>query len=689
MSGKNFMGYGDAESILTEYANDIKSRVSTKANQGLTSQQQANAKTNIGIEKVPNVATNDQTPTFLEESSRVNIASGDKLSLIFGKIKKFFSDLKTVAFTGNYNDLSNKPSIPSQLSDLTDDSSHRTVSDTEKTTWNGKATKKTTMDSYYGTSSTGADTAAKVITVTDGGSNFSLRAGIAITVKFTAQNTAQNPTFNVNNTGAKSVWYNAAVVTTGTLWAGGNTRPARYVYDGTYWVWMGHAIDNNTTYSAMSKAELTTGTSTSSRTVRADYLKAGIEELIDGKIAEKADKSLLEDGNDHFQFGVDENGNYGYHKTVGGADTVIPFKTVGTRSGAITANGTYTAKTDISKDGYESVTVSVSPNLQSKTVAAGTANVTVSPDASYDGLSSVVVQPTPSQTKSASPSTSAQTISPDSGKLLSSVSISAISPQRSNGTAATTTGIDSTGPYVYFPYGWWPEANANGNYTRLTAAQAVAVCPKEEKTVTSSRSAQTVTPSSGKLLSKVTVNALAPTGTYTPTSNSSASDMGATSNYRYVNTNTVYNLGWNLRVEKFWTNSSPNSSFSTMDINLSSGKLTQYQFIFIRFKLTTSLSQYENIIGINTSNFTKYTISVTNIGNISNVMAYAFVEGSYSVWRPIQYTTPSTTRDGIRIERPIVITGNSDGSIKAVYQTNGTHHGYLIPLEAYGVKAAK
>ena len=121
MSGKNFMSFGDADTILTEFSNDIKSRVSTKANQGLTAQQQANAKTNIGIENVPNVATNDQTPTFLEESSRVNINSGDKLSLIFGKIKKFFSDLKAVAFSGSYNDLSNKPTIPSALADLTTD----------------------------------------------------------------------------------------------------------------------------------------------------------------------------------------------------------------------------------------------------------------------------------------------------------------------------------------------------------------------------------------------------------------------------------------------------------------------------------------------------------------------------------------------------------------------------------------
>ena len=41
-------------------------------------------------------------------------------------------------FSGNYNDLSNKPNIPSALSDLTDDSTHRTVSDTEKSTWNDK-----------------------------------------------------------------------------------------------------------------------------------------------------------------------------------------------------------------------------------------------------------------------------------------------------------------------------------------------------------------------------------------------------------------------------------------------------------------------------------------------------------------------------------------------------------------------
>jgi len=41
--------------------------------------------------------------------------------------------------TTDYNELINKPFIPTALVDLTDDESHRTVSDTEKTTWNNKA----------------------------------------------------------------------------------------------------------------------------------------------------------------------------------------------------------------------------------------------------------------------------------------------------------------------------------------------------------------------------------------------------------------------------------------------------------------------------------------------------------------------------------------------------------------------
>lgn len=41
-------------------------------------------------------------------------------------------------FSGSYNDLSDKPTIPTALSQLSEDATHRTVSDTEKTTWGNK-----------------------------------------------------------------------------------------------------------------------------------------------------------------------------------------------------------------------------------------------------------------------------------------------------------------------------------------------------------------------------------------------------------------------------------------------------------------------------------------------------------------------------------------------------------------------
>lgn len=49
------------------------------------------------------------TVTFTE-STRVKPTSGEKLSTIVGKIVKWLADLKTVAFSGSYNDLNNIPS---------------------------------------------------------------------------------------------------------------------------------------------------------------------------------------------------------------------------------------------------------------------------------------------------------------------------------------------------------------------------------------------------------------------------------------------------------------------------------------------------------------------------------------------------------------------------------------------------
>ena len=54
--------------------------------------------------------TENKTVTFDPAGTRENIKSGEKHKTIFGKIARYFADLKTVAFTGNYSDLSGKPS---------------------------------------------------------------------------------------------------------------------------------------------------------------------------------------------------------------------------------------------------------------------------------------------------------------------------------------------------------------------------------------------------------------------------------------------------------------------------------------------------------------------------------------------------------------------------------------------------
>lgn len=58
---------------------------------------------------------NIKNPEIKEASARENIENGDNYFTILGKIKKFFSDLKNVAFTGEYQDLEGKPEIPAAI----------------------------------------------------------------------------------------------------------------------------------------------------------------------------------------------------------------------------------------------------------------------------------------------------------------------------------------------------------------------------------------------------------------------------------------------------------------------------------------------------------------------------------------------------------------------------------------------
>lgn len=133
------------------------------------------SKSEVGLGNVPNVTTNDQTPTYTTSAELSALSSGEKLSTAFGKIAKAVADLishiantnnphsvtktqvglgnvgnykavSTVAnqgltddekanartnigagsstFSGDYNDLANKPTIPTKVSELTNDSGY-------------------------------------------------------------------------------------------------------------------------------------------------------------------------------------------------------------------------------------------------------------------------------------------------------------------------------------------------------------------------------------------------------------------------------------------------------------------------------------------------------------------------------------------------------------------------------------
>ena len=70
--------------------------------------------------------------------------------------------------------------------------------------------------------------------------------------------------------------------------------------------------------------------------------------------------------------------------------------------------------------------ISTTSSLQSKTVNPSTSQQTITPDSGYDGLSQVTVSAIQTETKIATPSTSQQTITPTSGKYLTQVTVSAV-----------------------------------------------------------------------------------------------------------------------------------------------------------------------------------------------------------------------------------------------------------------------
>lgn len=100
----------------------------------------------------------------------------------------------------------------------------------------------------YCTSATAAGTASKVASTQGGGTLVSIVAGMVACVVHTNNNTASNCTLNIDNTGAKQIYYNQGVYTGSNDWiCGRQNMGIFYIYDGTYWRWMGIGRNDNST----------------------------------------------------------------------------------------------------------------------------------------------------------------------------------------------------------------------------------------------------------------------------------------------------------------------------------------------------------------------------------------------------------------------------------------------------------
>lgn len=175
----------------------------------------------------------------------------------------------------------------------------------------------------------------------------------------------------------------------------------------------------------------------------------------------------------------DTNGNIVTYTEGGGGSAVLGSKTV-------TANGTYNASSD-NYDGYSSVTVNVPatiPSLQSKSVTPTESAQTITADSGYDGLSSVEVGAISStyigsgitRRTSADASASGATVSMPSGYYSESVSktVASGTPGTPTATKGTVSNHSvSVTPSVTNVSGYITGSTINGTAVSVSASELV------------------------------------------------------------------------------------------------------------------------------------------------------------------------------------------------------------------------
>ena len=222
------------------------------------------------------------------------------------ELKAKFTDLKTVAFTGSYTDLSNKPTSMQNPNSLT------LTMNGSATSYNGSAT---ASKSWYAPTSAGT-TGYNLISNGSGApiwqqppyavcpdspsisdrrlsiTNFKLLTGVRVLVRFTYPfaGTQGKVTLNVNSTGAKEVKLLRAdgsydAITQYNSWS--TNEIVEFVYDGTYWV----ALSSDKQFVSGKPSVITVGSSTVTR--YCDFKCSGTDDDI---VIQKAMDSLTDGG---------------------------------------------------------------------------------------------------------------------------------------------------------------------------------------------------------------------------------------------------------------------------------------------------------------------------------------------------------------------------------------------------------
>ena len=210
-------------------------------------------------------------------------------------------------------------------------------------------------------------------------------------------------------------------------------------------------------------------------------------------------------------------GYYGLSDVTVGA---IPAAYQDVSSTTAAAGDVLTGKVFVTSTGAVTTGTMANNGAVSKVLTAADPSYTV-PKGYHSGAGTVSIDP---ETKTVTPTTSQQTVSPASGKVLSSVTVNAIPAQyvdTSNATATAAQILDGATAYVdgELVEGTMPN---NGAVTEtLDTATTSYTVPAgyhsgtgkvsvslETKSATPTKSSQTISPSTGKLLSSVSVAAI-------------------------------------------------------------------------------------------------------------------------------------------------------------------------------------